>query len=67
MKFLITDVEFDWDNEDGALLTIHEKEDIVSETVGQIWEADDEDDLVEELTAAYGWCICSLNFRHVLS
>ena len=30
-------------------------------------EGDDEDDLVEEITCAYGWCIKSLDYRHILS
>jgi hypothetical protein len=28
---------------------------------------DDEDDLVEEITCAKGWCIKSLDYVHVLS
>ena len=39
----------------------------VDEAIGQIWDADDEDDLVEEITCATGWCIKSLNYRHVLN
>jgi hypothetical protein len=39
---------------------------IYDEVVGQIWEASDEEDLVEEITTAYGWCIKSLDYRHVL-
>jgi hypothetical protein len=31
-----------------------------------IWEADDEDDLVEEITCATGWCIKSIDYIHVL-
>ena len=27
-----------------------------------IWEADDEDDLIEEITAASGWCIKSIDY-----
>ena len=31
------------------------------------WEADDEEDLVEEITCATGWCIKSIDYRHILS
>ncbi len=31
-----------------------------------IWEASDEDDLIEEITSASGWCIKSIDYRHVL-
>jgi hypothetical protein len=41
-------------------------QDIIDDTVGQIWEADDEEDLVEEITTAIGWCIKSLDYRHIL-
>ena len=27
-----------------------------------VWEADDEDDLIEEITAASGWCIKSIDY-----
>jgi len=63
MLYQITEIEFDFDDED---LTIDEKADIIGDTVGHIWEADDEDDLVEEVTCAMGWCIKSIDYRHVL-
>lgn len=63
MQFLITKVEFDFDDEE---LTVHEKADIIEDTVGQTWEADDEDDLVEEVTCAYGWCVKSIDYEHIL-
>ena len=27
-----------------------------------VWEADDEDDLIEEITTASGWCIKSIDY-----
>ena len=32
------------------------------QTVG-VWEADDEDDLIEEITSASGWCIKSIDYE----
>ena len=29
-------------------------------------DADDDDDLVEEITSAYGWCVNSLDYRNIL-
>lgn len=46
---------------------VEQQKQTIDETIGQIWEADDEDDLVEEITAATGWCIKTLNYRYVLS
>ena len=65
MQFQITEIEFDFGEDDH--LHPGEKADIVNDTVGQIWEADDEDDLIEEVTCATGWCVKSLNYRHVLA
>ena len=66
MLFQVTEIFFDFDDPDDEV-TLEEYNEIVAETVGQIWEADDEDDLVEEITAATGWCIKSIDYRHVLS
>ena len=40
---------------------------IVDELIGAMWEADDEEDLIEEITSCTGWCIKSIDFRyHIL-
>ena len=71
MQFQITSIDFDfeddWENLPPNQLTKEEQSEIVEETIGQIWEADDEDDLVEEITCATGWCINSIDYRHILS
>lgn len=64
MQFRVLSIDFDFEMDD---LHPEEKKDIIGDTVGQIWEADDEDDLVEEITCATGWCIKSIDYRHVLS
>ena len=64
MQFQVTEIEFDFDDEE---LSSFDKDEITSQYVGDVWEADDEDDLVEEITAASGWCIKSIDYRHVLS
>jgi len=63
MLYQITEIEFDFDDEE---LTDAERDDIIGDTVGHIWEADDEEDLIEEVTCAFGWCIKSIDYRHVL-
>jgi hypothetical protein len=65
MQFQVTDIEFDFDDVENELDDDY-KSDLFDETIGQIWEATDEDDLVEEITAATGWCIKSIDYRHVL-
>ena len=64
MIYQVTDIEFDFDDED---LHLEEMQDIINDTVGQIWEADDDEDLIEEITCATGWCIKSIDYRHVLT
>ena len=70
MQFQVTEIEFDfeddWENLPPNQLTKEEQSEIVEETIGQIWEADDEDDLVEEITCATGWCINSIDYRIIL-
>ena len=65
MLFQVTEIEFDYDEEDE--MDAYDKDRLVSETIGQIWEADDEDDLIEEITCATGWCIRSIDYRHILN
>jgi len=65
MQFQVTDIEFDFDDEEDELDDDY-KSDLFEETIGQIWEAIDEDDLIEEITSATGWCIKSIDYRHVL-
>ena len=69
MKFQITEIEFDFTNDSGEDLELSAQEEleITEETIGQIWDADDADDLVEEITCATGWCIKSIDYRIILS
>jgi len=71
MQFQITQIEFDcsldceddWSESD----RICTEEKLNEEYITTIWEADDGDDLIEEITAASGWCIKSIDYRHVLT
>ena len=69
MLFQITAIEFDFDDDydEGWENDPIPQQQIIDDTIGQIWEAEDEDDLVEEITCATGWCIKSLDYRIVLS
>ena len=63
MNFNVTDIEFDFDDDyaNGFDLTFDEEIELRDLTLG-VWEADDEDDLIEEITAAAGWCIKSIDY-----
>ena len=66
MKFLVTDIEFDYDdgncNEEEYQLTFDDEIALRDDALG-VWEADDEDDLIEEITTASGWCIKSIDYE----
>ena len=67
MKFLVTEVEFDlqddYDMSKDDRLEFNELQiELEDQTVG-IWEADDEDDLIQEITTASGWCIKSIDYE----
>ena len=63
MQFQITEIEFDFDD---AFEVENYDQDVIDEVKATIWDADDEDDLIEEITSATGWCINSIDYRHIL-
>ena len=64
MKFNVTEVEFDFDDDyaEESKLTFYEEIEIRDLALG-VWDADDEDDLIEEVTTACGWCIKSIDYN----
>ena len=64
MKFYVSDIEFDFNTDmpDYYSVSYDDQQLIINDNLG-VQEADDEDDLVEEITANAGWCIKSLNYE----
>ena len=67
MKFLVTNIAYDFNDGNSNLsddyrISLDEMQQITENTLG-VWEADDEDDLVEEITANAGWCILSIDYE----
>ena len=64
MKFNVTEVEFDFDDDyaEESKLTFDEEIAVRDLALG-VWEAEDEDDLIEEVTTASGWCIKSIDYE----
>ena len=69
----VTEVSFDFDDED---FTLEEQQEVINSVVGNVFEvevADDDDDeqiaqaLVEEVTDYTCWCVVSLDFVHILN
>ena len=68
----VTEVSFDFDDED---ITLEEQQSVVDSVLGNTYQVevlnpnDDEevaDALVEEVTDATNWCVISLNYLRVL-
>ena len=66
MQFRITKIEFDVDDSiyDPSVNVITSEE-LAENYVGEIWEADDEDDLIEEITNDSAHCINSIEFVNI--
>ena len=64
MKYNVTEVEFDFNDDyaEEAKLTFDEEIAVRDLALG-VWEAEDEDDLIEEVTTACGWCIKSIDYE----
>ena len=64
MKFNVTEVEFDFDDDyaEESKLTFDQEIEIRDLALG-VWDADDEDDLIEEVTTACGWCIRNIDYE----
>ena len=69
----VTEVLFDFDDEDFPL---EEQQAVVDSVLGNVFEVEvfdpNNDDevagaIVEEVTDFTQWCVCSLNYRHVLN
>ena len=68
MQFQVTEIEFDLDcDAPEEELTEQDLVDLYDDYIGTFWEAEDGDDLVEEITCASGWCIKSIDYRIVLN
>jgi len=65
MQFQVTEIEFDFDDALHPMSDV-EMQEVYDDYIGTFWEADDEDDLIEEITSATGWCIKSIDYRIVL-
>ena len=76
MLFYVNDIEFDFDDDEANTICNSDldtffiasnsvRREVVEENLG-VWEADNEEDLIEEITASSGWCIKSIDYEHQL-
>ena len=64
--FQITQITLDFSDVEQTVSDQYQQE-LTAELIGSFWEAEDGDDLIEEITAATGWCVRSIDYRHVLA
>lgn len=68
MKFNVTEIEFDFDDWYAlnweSKLTFDEEREVHDSALG-IWDASDEDDLIEQITELSGWCIKSIDYKSI--
>ena len=73
MNYNVTYIEFDFDDDEANtvcnsdldtffIASEVDRKEVTDRHLG-VWEADDEDDLIEEITAAAGWCIKSIDYE----
>ena len=63
MMYDVIDIEFDLNDSLSEEYSLSFDEEIaLRDSALRIWEADNEDDLIEEITAAAGWCIKSIDY-----
>ena len=65
MRFNVTKIEFDFstDTYDFDYEVSPDEADIIEEDNLGIWDACDEDDLIEQITEESGWCINSIDYQ----
>ena len=62
MKFIVSDVIFDFDDSTLEPLSNEDKQAYIQDTLGE-WEVEDEEELVDKISDCIGYCIKSINYH----
>ena len=64
LYYNVTDIQFDFNDDLDPIYSIPESDQelIIREHLG-VWEADDDEDLIEEITCNAGLCILSVDYE----
>lgn len=65
MLFKVTDIEFDFEDEDGDVLPYDEQVAVSKYVLEQVWEVEDEEELADVVSDDTGWCIKSFNYLEI--
>ena len=64
MIFNVTQIEFDFTDDEEGDVPLDCQQETIDDCLGP-WEADDEDDLIEEIHMCAGWCIKSIDYHRI--
>jgi len=64
--FQITEICLDFSDSEEPVSDQFQQQ-LTDDLIGSFWEAEDGDDLIEEITAGTGWCVRSIDYRQVLA
>lgn len=67
MQFQVTYIEFDFADAFDGEPSAKSKKELYYDVLGDVWEAHDEKNLLDEISACTGWCIKSIDFHRVLN
>ena len=66
-RYEITEIEFDFDDFycAGEELSDEVKDEAYDDVMWRIWEVENEEELVDEITNHSGWCVKTIDYREV--
>jgi hypothetical protein len=66
MKLQITDIEFDLTDDCGEYIDTELLQDQLQNVyIGQFWNVDEEDELVDLISDKSGWCVNSIEYKEI--
>jgi hypothetical protein len=66
MKLQITDIEFDLSDDCGEYIDTELLQDQLQNVyIGQFWDVNEEDELVDLISNKSGWCVNSINYKQI--
>jgi hypothetical protein len=65
MLLKLTDIEFDFEDEDGDVLPYDEQVAVAKSVIGEVFDVDDEDELADSISDKTGWCVKALDYVEI--
>jgi hypothetical protein len=65
MLLKLTDIEFDFEDEDGDVLPYDEQVAVAKSIIGEVYDVTDEDELADVISDDTGWCVKALDYVEI--